>query len=679
MTRRARQSPTTRRLGFEQLEQRLVLDNSLTLYAAEVKDLLSNAVAASARTDAIIAVVDRGGHILGVRTEQGVQFADVATRVFAIDGAVSLARTAAFFSNDQAPLTSRTVREISQSTITQREVESNPNIMDVNSTVRGPGFVAPIGVGGNFPPGVMNTGSADLFGIEHTNRDSVVQPGFDGMKDINDFNNRLTTGRFNAAPSLDSPESYGYVSAMMVTAQSRGIGTLPGGLPIYKKISDNSVVLVGGIGVFFPGPNGWASFMQGFQPGQKLTPSPSTEDLRTNQKLELLAEWMAYRAITTTTVRSDVDKVSIPNPNNKFTIPLNQFVSLAGITLDEVGPRGQQGLSIVSAVGATAGTSNPATNGADQIVYSRFIYPVAADLTYLDGQVVPSGPLILNVSDPKISNLFPSDYIVAPRAGTNISAAEVTNIIKQGIIQALQTRAQIRLQLKIDPTAPFPSTIPPTAMVFAVSDKVTGEVLGLYRMYDATVFSIDVAVAKARNTQYYADMNQIQPGDQVSGIAKGTDLTNRTFRTLALPSYPSGATGMAAGPFSNLNDFGIDPKTGENLGLPQPAWVYMNPVFTSVYGFDSFNVGRNFRSAGNIKNQNGVVFFPGSSPIYHGSVLVGGFGVSGDGVNQDDVVTYYGASLASLLPDSTVVTADKVFYRGARLPMFVFSRNGLTF
>ena len=50
--------------------------------------------------------------------------------VFAIDGAVSLARTGAYFANDQAPLTSRTIQEISQTTITQREVQSNPDVPD---------------------------------------------------------------------------------------------------------------------------------------------------------------------------------------------------------------------------------------------------------------------------------------------------------------------------------------------------------------------------------------------------------------------------------------------------------------------------------------------------------------------------------------------------------------------
>ncbi len=631
MPSRPTKSPPTRRLGFERLEPRLVLDSGPVLLASDVQTLLANAVKSSSRTDAIIAVVDRGGHILGVRTEQNAQFNnDVATKVFAIDGAVALARTAAFFSNNEAPLTSRTVRQISQSTITQREVESNPNIMDVNSTIRGPGYVAPIGIGGNFPPGVMNTTSADLFGIEHTNRDSVVQSGFDGVKDINDFNNRLTTGRFNANPvaGIDAPESYGYVSAKMVTAQSRGIGTLPGGIPIYKQVG-SSVFLVGGIGVFFPGPHGWASYQQGFQPGVN-----QTETQRTNSSLELLAEWMGYNSVI----------------QSGFTIPSGQ-INLGGITLDAIGPYGPTlGLQTIVKVGLTAGTSNPATNGVDQIVQSRFVFPIPADKTYLDGQLVPSG------------------YLVAAHAGASgISAAEVANVISQGITQATLTRAQIRL--------PLGNT---TKMVFAVADKVSGEVLGLYRMDDATVFSIDVAVAKARNTQYYADASQLQPSDKIPESPLGTDFTNRTFRQLALPVYPAGATGNAPGIFSNLNDFAINPKTAENLGNPQPAWVYMNPVFTSVYGFDSFNVGRNFRDPNNIKNQNGIVFFPGSTPLYHSSVLVGGFGVSGDGVNQDDVVTYYGASLATLLPDATVKVADTVIHRGARLPLFVYSRNGFT-
>ena len=43
-------------------------------------------------------------------------------------------------------------------------------------------------------------------------------------------------------------------------------------------------------------------------------------------------------------------------------------------------------------------------------------------------------------------------------------------------------------------------------------------------------------------------------------------------------------------------------------------------------------------------NQSGVVFFPGSAPLYRNGVMVGGLGVSGDGVEQDDYVTAGGAA-----------------------------------
>ena len=50
--------------------------------------------------------------------------------------------------------------------------------------------------------------------------------------------------------------------------------------------------------------------------------------------------------------------------------------------------------------------------------------------------------------------------------------------------------------------------------------------------------------------------------------------------------------------------------------------------------------------AGQNRMQNGIQIFPGSVPIYRGNVLVGGVGVSGDGVNQDDMVSFLGLSQA---------------------------------
>jgi uncharacterized protein GlcG (DUF336 family) len=264
--------------------------------------------------------------------------------------------------------------------------------------------------------------------------------------------------------------------------------------------------------------------------------------------------------------------------------------------------------------------------------------PVAPGVPYLEGKPVSEG------------------WLVKPHDGVGITAEQVIQIIQQGIDQANLTRAAIRLPLDSR-----------TKMVFAVADK-TGEILGLFRMPDATVFSIDVAVAKARNAAYYADALELQPIDQVAGVPAGTAFTARTFRYLAEPRFPEGIDGLPPGPFSIYNDGGSDPLTGRQIGPRLPA-----SAFQSTFGFDSFNPSTNFRDPSNPENQNGVVFFPGSAPIYSGPSLIGGFGVSGDGVDQDDVVTALGTT--GFKVPSNVLRADLVMVRGIRLPYQKFNRN----
>src|SRR5262249_51555937 len=41
--------------------------------------------------------------------------------------------------------------------------------------------------------------------------------------------------------------------------------------------------------------------------------------------------------------------------------------------------------------------------------------------------------------------------------------------------------------------------------------------------------------------------------------------------------------------------------------------------------------------------QNGITIFPGGIPLYKNGRLVGAIGVSGDGVDQDDLIAYAGA------------------------------------
>jgi uncharacterized protein GlcG (DUF336 family) len=601
--RRARsQTPpaaATVRLRVERLEGRDLPAPLLT--AADVQALLQRASTANARQDAIIAVVDRMGNILGVRVEGGVSpriTGNVTNLVFAIDGAVAEARTGAFFANDQAPLTSRTIQFISQTTMTPKELNTNPNLLDPNSPQFGPGFVAPVNMGGHFPPKVNNTPAVDLFAIEYTNRDGTIHPGPNGVKSFNPA--LILPERFNDNPAfippgkeLAPPNSYGFVSGLFPLAQARGIGTLPGGVPLYK----GGFNLVGGIGVFFPGKKGYATFEN----------SALSDNFNPHKPdLSLEAEYQAVVAAT-----SGIDGITVPP---QF---LPQVISLAGITLDTIGPGGPLGLNRLLAFGSTLGTS-PGT-GTDM--------PVTTGGTlYKDGVPVPDG------------------WLVLPHDGGGLTAAQVQQMIDQGINTANATRAQIRLPTGVR-----------AKMVFAVADKA-GDILGLYRMPDATVFSIDVAVAKARNVAYYNDPAALQRADRVPSVPRGTAFTNRTFRYLALPNFPEGPNSNPPGPFSILLDHG-------RLGSR----------YHTVMGFDAWHPGTNFRDPlMPLVNQNGIVFFPGSTGVYVGGGLVGGFGASGDGVDQDDFITQ-GAiqGFGPPLPKRV----DNFFVQGVRLPYAKFPRN----
>ncbi len=678
----------------------------------DVQTLLNRASMASPSNDAIIAIVDRAGKILGVRVEEGVDAglkADNAKRAFAIDGAVAKARTAAFFANNAAPLTSRTIRNISQSTITQREVEASPNNPD--ERYRGPGFVAPIGVGGHFPPEIANTPQVDLFAIEHQSRDSQFNAGLDGIKgNGDDFE---LTQRFNVDPAQIAmnaetflgmwPESYGVQTQLDKNGQSRGIATLPGGIPLYKLITglapgvttDSPLNLVGGIGVFFPGKDGFATHEQGFVHASDRGGVAQTEKERTNADRVLEAEFIALAAAVgdvgfvgpSAFVRnfSEFDDKLPPLPN--FGMPIGR-IDLVGLTLEIFGPLPTQafpypGLDRLIAKGRSLNGPG-VSSGIDVQVTPD------ANVKYLAGTAVPEG------------------WLVKPHDSKNggLTAAQVQQIIEKGVASADQVRAAIRLDI--------PGGFRPgarTRMVLAVADT-NGDILGLFRMKDATIFSIDVAVAKSRNTAYYADANDLQEADIIdfngilpdnkevsqsfaqygNTVPKGTALTNRTFRFLAEPRYPTGASAPSPAPQSILILTGINKANAENTENknPLPASVYADANSRSVLAFTAFNPSRNFRDPGDLEvvtidaagvktpqplaNQNGVVFFPGSSPLYVAQTLQGGFGVSGDGVDQDDVVTASG-QVGFEAPANLRV--DQYIVGGVRLPYQKYNRNPL--
>jgi uncharacterized protein GlcG (DUF336 family) len=227
---------------------------------------------------------------------------------------------------------------------------------------------------------------------------------------------------------------------------------------------------------------------------------------------------------------------------------------------------------------------------------------------------------------PIAGSLPPEGDLVGPSGGSGgLTQADVAKIVQQAKAAANLTRAAIRL--------PNGSR---TRMSIAVAD-LDGTILALHRMADGTYFSIDVAAAKARNVIWFSSGGNTD----LPGVPSGTAVTNRTISFGAQPLFPPGIDGAGAGPFFNL--FMQDTANPCTQGS-QPAGP----------------------------NQSGVVFFPGSLPLYKNGVLVGGLGVSGDGVDQDDYVTFQGAQ-GFLAPDS--IHADTVVIKGVRLPYLKFPRN----
>jgi len=241
---------------------------------------------------------------------------------------------------------------------------------------------------------------------------------------------------------------------------------------------------------------------------------------------------------------------------------------------------------------------------------------------------------------PIAGRLPPDGYLVGPNSGSALSQSDVNEIIMNAVKTANTTRAVIRL--------------PPGSrarMTIAVSD-LDGTLLGLYRMPDGTVFSADVAATKARNVIWFSTAG----ARDLPGVPGGTAVTNRTLGFGAQPLFPPGIDGSGDGPFFQLylNDTANPCTQGSEPG------------------------------AANAGNKSGIVFFPGSLPLYRNGVLLGGLGVSGDGVDQDDFVTAGAVNAACGsggpcgVPDFQAppnIRADQIVIRNVRLPYLKFPRN----
>ena len=263
------------------------------------------------------------------------------------------------------------------------------------------------------------------------------------------------------------------------------------------------------------------------------------------------------------------------------------------------------------------------------------------------------------VVPPRGGQQAPEGYLLGPRASRSgsLSVDDVRRIIDQSVAVALRTRAAIRLPIN-----------QPTRMAMSVSDE-SGEILAVFRMPDSTFFSVDVALTKARNAFYFSTREGYE-------VLRNYVLTNRYARYQWEPQPPAGQ-GWAVTARS-LN-FGGQPLFPPGLDLdvtPTPG-----PWF-DLYAYDAANPctegpGPSRGANRTFFNQSGIVWFAGSVPLYKDGRLVGGLGVSGDGVEQDDYVSQLGSEgfhpPDDLRVDNSVIVDAEG--REARVPYLKFPRH----
>ncbi|HYK20403.1 MAG TPA: heme-binding protein, partial [Pyrinomonadaceae bacterium] len=319
------------------------------------------------------------------------------------------------------------------------------------------------------------------------------------------------------------------------------------------------------------------------------------------------------------------------------------------------------------------GFEAPALIRADNILvdgirlpFSNVVSPPTSATASIAGATISAPPasefvpqVIGGIAGEVSPRFFPFIAGGAP-SGSALTASEVETIIAHAAQQANITRAAIRQPLGSN-----------ARVNIAVADTA-GVVLGIFRQQDAPVFGFDVAVQKARTAAFFSGANAAT-ALRAAGLGSYVDraaadglrfdgsiaFTDRATGFLHRPFFPDGINDTAAGPFSTALADWSPFNVGVQLDLVRTNFLASlsgPPVpCTSIPGLP-----------------NGIQIFPGSVPLYKNGVLVGAIGVSGDGVDQDDLIAAAGAN--GFAPPAAI-RSDQVFVRGVRLPFLKFPRS----
>ncbi len=391
----------------------------------------------------------------------------------------------------------------------------------------------------------------------------------------------------------------------------------------------------------FRGPGSVIAFNQ--QPGLSITPVPKPPS-KAGSSLDGSPGGVPLYKNGQLVGGLGVTGDGIPGPIPEFRAE-NPFIFINGYDRDEdIALAGQHGYAPSSAILATNvfinGIRLPYVNSST--TFSNTTVPRGnADSRYpIRNAPVPFPYPVATLGG--VSGQIRQPIINDPIAGTingqpRLTAAEVTSILSRAAHQTCITRAGIRLPVGVSMKAFITVVNNPNA------DGVPPMVLGTFRTGEATLFSWDVAVQKARTVMYYSRHDFLNFGVKVA-------MSVRCVGFLAQCNYPPGIDGNSQGPFNGQQER----FSGLSGNHCNPAGIRFDPT-----GLNS-------------ALPNGITIFPGAFGLYRNGVLVGAIGVSGDGVDQDDLAAAAGCH-DFLAPFG--IRSDQFLFRGARLPYAKFPRD----
>jgi len=480
----------------------------------------------------------------------------------------------------------------------------------------------------HFDPGVRGSPAGPLFGVQFS------------QLPCSDFN---TVAAAAAGATAPGPHR----SPLGFSADS-------GGLPLYKN-----GVLAGGIGVM-----------------SKTVYSENLNFLGVpidNDEVIAIAGTTGYEAPPTITAPN----ISVGGNTLQYTDATSANLAAPVSAAGTFTPVAVPGYFAGAAAGhtAVAGLTYGSADGLSGVVpdgtLGPVLYPGASAFVFTDG----AG----HVLDQPAAGLAP--------AGNQITAAEAQALMVSALNVAFATRAQIRMPLNSH-----------AEVTITVTD-LDGNVLAQARTPDAPIFGSDVSRQKARTATFFsrtgaaAKINAIAapastiPGTFADYITRSRALIGPTafsdgiawsevaIGNVARPFYPDGIDGNPPGslslPFGSRwsvfstgiqTDLIVGDIVRGTTGAPPPA---AGCAATGPSGEPELPVV----SGGKTELADGMQIFSGSVPIYRGNTLVGGIGVSGDGIQQDSLVAFLGLQNgpASLNNAPAAIRADTLSPGGVRL------------